>query len=58
MNLFGKDKLNFVSSVQYQCQSNPCDVNAMCVRDSVLSSNFTCVCNSGFAGDGFTCESE
>ncbi len=33
-------------------------MNAVCARDSVLSSNFTCVCNSGYVGDGFTCESE
>ncbi|XP_064398980.1 nidogen-2-like [Halichondria panicea] len=38
------------------CQSNPCDVNATCTRNSVSNSNFTCACNLGLVGDGFTCE--
>ena len=30
-----------------------CDVNAACTD---TEGSFLCVCNSGFSGDGFTCE--
>ena len=38
-----------------ECLANPCDVNAVC--QNILGS-FTCTCNAGFTGDGFSCESE
>ena len=39
-----------------ECETaNPCDSNAVCT-DSVGS--FTCACNTGFMGDGFSCESK
>ena len=40
------------------CSSSPCDVNATCVRDSVITENFTCTCNSPFEGNGSSCESK
>ena len=38
-----------------ECRSNPCDTNAMCTD---VPGSFTCACNSGFSGDGFTCQSK
>ena len=35
-----------------ECLSSPCDANAMCTE---LHGSFSCACNSGFSGDGFTC---
>ena len=37
-----------------ECSSNPCDTNAMCTD---VPGSFTCACNSGYSGDGFTCQS-
>ena len=34
------------------CASNPCDVNAEC---SSSVGSFSCACNPGYTGDGFTC---
>ena len=34
---------------------NNCDVNAFCT-DTVGS--YTCTCNTGYTGDGFTCTGE
>ena len=39
------------------CNSDPCDSNAECSRESVLTDGFTCTCNAPFEGDGMTCES-
>ena len=38
-----------------ECDSTPCDVNAMC-QDT--NGSFVCVCNSGFSGNGFNCSSK
>ena len=38
-----------------ECTSNPCDTNAVCTD---LLGSFTCTCNTGFSGDGFTCRSK
>ena len=35
-----------------ECVANPCDANAMCTE---FLGSFSCACNSGFSGDGFTC---
>ena len=50
---------NFHSlSVPDPCLSTPCDPNALCERESLLSENFTCTCLSPFTvGDGFNCSS-
>ncbi len=38
---------------------DPCDVNADCVREGLLSSNFTCTCIEPYSdGDGFKCSSK
>ena len=50
--------INYVilSAVPDPCLSEPCDSNADCTREGVLSENFTCVCRTPFTvGDGFTC---
>ena len=40
------------------CLSTPCDPNALCVRESLLSGNFSCSCQAPFTvGDGFDCTS-
>lgn len=37
-----------------ECEGDsPCDDNADCMDSD---GSFLCVCNSGFSGDGFTCE--
>ena len=46
------------ATVPDPCNSEPCDTNAVCARDSPLNTNFTCTCNPPFQGDGFTCESK
>jgi hypothetical protein len=41
-----------------ECQlggSSPCSDDATCTD---THGSFTCICNSGFAGDGFSCESK
>ena len=41
------------------CLSNPCDTNADCERENVLSENFTCSCRDPYTiGDGFNCSSK
>ena len=35
-----------------ECGSSPCDVNAACQN---IPGSFMCTCNTGYAGDGFTC---
>ena len=38
------------------CLEKLCDVNAMCEREGLLSSNFTCTCVEPYTdGDGFNC---
>ena len=46
--------LNFV--VPDPCVSEPCDVNAICEREGLLTDGFTCTCQSPFTeGNGFNC---
>ena len=41
------------------CLSGPCDPNASCEREGLMSDNFTCSCQPPFiAGDGFSCSSK
>ena len=50
--------INYVilSTVPDPCLSQPCDLNADCMREGVLSENFICMCRAPFTvGDGFTC---
>ena len=36
------------------CDREPCDINADCEREGLLSANFTCSCRDPFSdGDGF-----
>ena len=38
------------------CLSGPCDPNASCEREGLLSDNFTCTCQPPFTeGNGFSC---
>ena len=37
------------------CLNSPCDINADCQREGVLSDQFSCTCISGFTGDGLQC---
>ena len=38
------------------CLSDPCDVNAVCLREGPLTDAFTCTCQAPFTeGDGFNC---
>ena len=38
------------------CSSSPCEVNAACVRDSVMTDSFTCTCIPPFEANGISCE--
>ncbi len=38
-----------------ECIYNPCHINATCTD---THGSHTCVCNGGFAGDGFTCHQQ
>ena len=41
------------------CLSGPCDPNASCEREGLMSDNFTCSCQLPFTvGDGFSCSSK
>ena len=42
---------NFVDNGN--CSSSPCDANAACAD---FDGSFICTCNSGFSGDGLTCQ--
>ena len=38
------------------CLSDPCDVNAICEREGLLSDRFVCTCQPPFTeGTGFNC---
>ena len=38
------------------CLSDPCDVNAICKREGLLSDHFVCTCQPPFTeGTGFNC---
>ena len=40
------------------CLSQPCDINARCEREGLLSGSFMCMCEPPYlAGDGFNCSS-
>lgn len=36
-----------------ECVSNPCHPNATCAN---INGTFTCECDTGYVGDGFTCQ--
>ena len=41
------------------CQTLPCDRNAVCTREGLLSGNFTCECQPPYTvGNGFECSCE
>ena len=38
------------------CVSDPCDVNAVCLREGLFTDRFTCICQPPFTeGTGFNC---
>ena len=46
----------FLGTVPDPCLSDPCDTNADCTREGLLSADFTCTCQEPFTdGDGFNC---
>ena len=47
--------VTFISDINECETANPCDSNAACT-DTVGS--FTCACNTGFMGDGLSCQSK
>ena len=47
--------VTFISDINECETANPCDSNAACT-DTVGS--FTCACNTGFIGDGLSCQSK
>ncbi len=50
---------NKYRTVPDPCLMDPCDVNANCVREGLLSPNFTCTCIEPYSdGDGFNCSSK
>ena len=49
----GKVKhITFLSTEVDECLTDPCDAYAMCTN---TIGSFTCECNPGFEGNGFTC---
>ncbi len=51
--------LSHVQIVPDPCLMDPCDVNADCAREGLLSPNFTCTCIEPYSdGDGFNCSSK
>ena len=40
------------------CLSSPCDANAVCERDEMTMSSYTCTCTPPYEGDGFSCSCE
>ena len=45
-----------INLVPDPCLSEPCDVNAVCLRGGLLTDAFTCTCQAPFTeGDGFNC---
>ena len=47
-----KSMLTVTFTTMCICSSSPCNANASCTD----SDNFICTCNSGFSGDGLTCQ--
>ena len=43
----------FISDDDECSGSNNCDANAKCTN---TDGSYTCTCNKGFFGDGFTCD--
>ena len=47
------------SKVPDPCLDMPCDVNAVCDREGLLSTNFNCMCVHPYTdGNGFECSSK
>jgi len=38
-----------------ECLADPCDKNSACTNSD---GSFTCTCNTGYNGDGFSCAGE
>lgn len=48
--------IKIFSIVPDPCLSEPCDVNAICEREGLLSDHFVCICQPPFTeGTGFNC---
>lgn len=45
----------FLFTVPNPCMSNPCDLNADCLREGLLGELFSCTCRHPFQGTGFSC---
>ena len=43
---------SFISDIDECAAAAPCDSNAVCTN---TIGNYTCACNGGYEGDGFTC---
>ena len=50
-------KLLFNNVEPDPCLSDPCDINADCKREGLLSELFNCTCIPPFEGTGFNCSS-
>ena len=48
--------ISLFHTVPDPCLSDPCDVNAICTRDNLRTTDLTCRCNFPFLGNGFSCE--
>jgi len=54
-NLLWNEAISTCVRDDNECDLDPCDENASCTN---TLGSFTCECNEGFVGDGFTCEPE
>ena len=58
-NIITESKIIIHCIVPDPCDREPCNINADCEREGLLSANFTCSCRDPFTdGDGFNCSSK